>query len=1109
MTTYALLVGIDEYTGTVGRLRGCVADAEAMAHLLRERVPGVQIRMLRNAEATRSAFVGAIEEHLGRAGTGDTALLWYSGHGSQAPTSSGTDLEPDGYDETLVLADSRTPGGRDLLDKELGTLITAIASSGAEVIVGLDACHSGSGTREELAEDVLIRRAPTADRVIPRPAGALSDADGAWSLAGPHVLLAACRPDQRAKERLLGGVHRGVFTAAVERALHTGAARSYRELMPLVREAVVAMGITDQTPQLEAIEGATVEASVLTGAFRGASGFVVTYDRASGQGSMDAGAVHGVPSAVDGTTVIEVRRGDLASDEPPVATMTPLDVQPQRTLLRLVTGELEPGIAYAGRVAGWNVPRTGVALPADEPELERLIRESVLVEADPAGPLRVERTDVGYAVFDASPSTDPALRVTAGPLGAQTVTATLERIARWRAVEALANPGVAGEAAGVTVDVVARGPVSHEPDGIVIPYVRRGDVHEPQIVDVVVTNHTDSALYCGLFILSRSYAITSALAAGVPLVPAGGTTRRTFRAHLPADAPAGARRSIDTLKLIVSTESFDPFPLLQPPLDEGDERDAGPASPPAPPGNALDALLGAVRARDLTPVDDAPRTDWSATTVRLIAERPADDVDLSGGAAVVGDATIIAPPGLGGTARLVSSTQVTRDLGAPLVPPLLLDDPQEWGALSLAPTRDVDAPLDVLELTGVDTSAVSRETPLVVQLGTALAPEEHVLAIAFDGVDYRPVGFVAGTAAADRHGDGGRAPGTTILITSLPDTAAERGFVGSVKLLFRRLWHRVTGRTGTVTRLAIATLVDPAGDSSISYEDDAAVVRRAVGRAQRILLVVHGIIGDTEGMTLGCFTSDDRRTVADGYDLVLTYDYESINTPIEVTAHDLAAKLAAAGLAPGHGKRLDIVAHSMGGLVSRWMLEKEDHYPEVSRLVMAGTPNAGSPIPGVVDLATVWLAFALNKLPELAWPLRVVGGLLTAVEKVDVALDQLAPSSPFYQQLREGADRGVPYTVILGDRSLKAWSRDGRAPGLVVKLLGDVIDVGVGGIFRGAVNDIAVSQQSGSDLALTGGRLSPAAVRTGIACDHMTYFSLPEARAALREALTAPPRPGS
>jgi hypothetical protein len=174
----------------------------------------LKIKTLTNEEATRNAVISAFREHLGRAGPEDVALFCYSGHGSQeqAPEEFWS-IEPDHLDETLVLYDSRTEGSWDLADKELSKLIAEVATAGVHVVILLDCCHSGSGTRAQELAETAVRRAPTDLRKRPpesfifildelpavgttrdlraRPSG--------WETAGRHVLLAACRDDEEAK----------------------------------------------------------------------------------------------------------------------------------------------------------------------------------------------------------------------------------------------------------------------------------------------------------------------------------------------------------------------------------------------------------------------------------------------------------------------------------------------------------------------------------------------------------------------------------------------------------------------------------------------------------------------------------------------------------------------------------------------------------------------------------------------------------------------------------------------------------------------------------------------------------------------------------------------
>src|SRR5580765_799111 len=140
---YALLVGIDTYAAPdLGTLSGCANDVEDALALLDSRAtPGTRLcpLVLRDAEATRAAVVDGLRTHLGRAGRDDTALFWFSGHGSQAPVPEWAWFEEStGTLQTLVCADSRVGGVPDLWDKELSALLDIVARRAGHVAVVLD-----------------------------------------------------------------------------------------------------------------------------------------------------------------------------------------------------------------------------------------------------------------------------------------------------------------------------------------------------------------------------------------------------------------------------------------------------------------------------------------------------------------------------------------------------------------------------------------------------------------------------------------------------------------------------------------------------------------------------------------------------------------------------------------------------------------------------------------------------------------------------------------------------------------------------------------------------------------------------------------------------------
>ena len=279
-TTYALLVGIDAYPAPINPLRGCVNDIHRVETMLSERLAPANGEphpfrplVLTDARATRQAIVDGFRQHLSQAGPQDVALFYYSGHGSQAPSPPEFwHLEPDRLDETLVCWDSRLPEPNcwDLADKELAQLISEIAAGGAHVVVVLDCCHSGSGTRAAAESEVRSRRVPTDQRIRPIEtflvdaaqaaefsAGArAAQGGGGWYTLprGRHVVLSACSPEEEAKELYLGGEQRGAFSYyLLETLQRAGAALTYRDLFKRVN-ALVRANISLQSPQIEATE---------------------------------------------------------------------------------------------------------------------------------------------------------------------------------------------------------------------------------------------------------------------------------------------------------------------------------------------------------------------------------------------------------------------------------------------------------------------------------------------------------------------------------------------------------------------------------------------------------------------------------------------------------------------------------------------------------------------------------------------------------------------------------------------------------------------------------------------------------------------------------------
>ena len=330
----------------------------------------------------------------------------------------------------------------------------------------------------------------------------------------------------------------------------------------------------------------------------------------------------------------------------------------------------------------------------------------------------------------------------------------------------------------------------------------------------------------------------------------------------------------------------------------------------------------------------------------------------------------------------------------------------------------------------------------------------------------------------------------------------ERGVVSSVRILFQKIVSPYIGAEFDYPRLA-AVSFNLKGEPT--YETAIDIARQRVAAASRILLYVHGILGDTFGMTTSsreevALLNASPQRIFDRYDLLLTFDYENINTTIEASAQALKDRLKAIGLMQEHGKTLDIAAHSMGGLVTRWFIEREGGNQIVQHLVTLGTPHAGSPWSTIASWATASIAIAINGLSEVAWPVKLLGTLVGAIETVDVTLDQMAPNSPFLAELNASPDPNVRYTFLVGNTSIiPVAAANGTLESLLTRLSPQrALHAATAFAFFKAPNDIAVSVASAQ--ALPSGRIPKPEVKQ-VACDHVTFFSSDAGRRALLEAL--------
>lgn len=127
------------------------------AALINQQFPENNIRIVQDSAATKAGIKNVLEALIRRVKPDDVVVLHFSSHGEQIADDNND--ETDGYDETIVPYDAMLPNlsrnyDKDqatyLRDDEFGILINQLRSKlgpRGDVVVFMDACHSGSGSR--------------------------------------------------------------------------------------------------------------------------------------------------------------------------------------------------------------------------------------------------------------------------------------------------------------------------------------------------------------------------------------------------------------------------------------------------------------------------------------------------------------------------------------------------------------------------------------------------------------------------------------------------------------------------------------------------------------------------------------------------------------------------------------------------------------------------------------------------------------------------------------------------------------------------------------------------------------------------------------------------
>jgi pimeloyl-ACP methyl ester carboxylesterase len=1009
---YVLLVGINDYAAPLAKLKGCIKDIDQIEAYLNEFCASdynLNIRRLENESATYANIKSGFREHLGAAGPSDIAWFHFSGHGSEEKTAPEfLALEPNGKDQTLICIDSGIGGVPHLADKELAVLLNEVATknktSPPHILVSLDCCHSGSGTRDA-GEDIKwsVRAAPSSG--LTRTLD--SYVDGYYSrlrsLEVPtsrHVVLSACKSTQLAGDMPQGGA----FTSGLIKALKAAKGNlSYTDLFLKARTAVQAAR-DNQTPQFDTVQNFDPYTRFLEGSPTGERDLyeVIKQD---GNWYVKCGAIHGLPTKPSAPIEFDVYTAPPEKVLKGTAKIKSVGAQLSRievegdiggvaNFFKSLTGE---EMAYRAAIRHLPTPPELAMLTGDAQLIQAIQgnakikpRNIAWAQAGEKASIEVQLDPAGIAVIDLEKSRKAFVTDGSTPDHITTVMDALDKVVDWRRFIELQNQN---QASRVKEMVKYELHEINEEGGIkkhTAPAVRIFATSEsmsnriPAFRPVVHVSNIQQPLYFYLFFVAFDYSISCP---GGEIIYRPSEHEDKANVEIPlwkktlGWGPAKDNAE-DTchFKLLVTTEQLDYQQFLQ-------------------------SGLGAHRGDILgEPTPEKVFDDWAAWDIAVTMVRQDNTISASGDITMAdGNVTIKAHPGITASVSIGQAASNTRGAG-PVQAFSRLQNGERLQLMDFSPSRSLQTQ-NVIEINDIrlESESALEKQPLEITLRQSGAANELILPVAFDGHHFR----VVGDATSDENG-------THIRVREIPDTsitsadgAGERGIFKSLKMTL----CKVALEQQDVNQLRYVQKME---DGSITLQRESIGIK--IGKAKRVLLVLHGMAGD--GLEMYKAIHDNLPdTSLQGYDLVLIYDYESLNTPLDETARMLGATLSDYGFGKDE-KRVTIVSHSLGGLIARWVIEQEGGSAYVDHCVLVGTPNNGSmygKIDGYVRWAQTALDLAINFIPNIVPFSGVLLKFLKTASTLGGSIAQIDPNSDFINKLNASKDPGTTYTVISGD----------------------------------------------------------------------------------------------
>ncbi len=1042
---YALIVGINNWKQTALRsLTGCHNDAALMQKTLVEwyNVPAENIQVLLEEKAThagiKAAFRSQLIENAKQCRDDDSAAFFfhYSGHGSRCKNPA----KPLGKDESIVPWDSRIDGIVDIKDWELGELIDELTAYSRNVTIVMDCCHSGSGTRETLGARVCPDDETDQPDLVNTRSGsrsanvAVQTSQPTMSSPEKYTLIAGCRSDEVAFEYEHHDGHSvtnyGLATFMLCQELRKAGTEqlTYREILDRVVPQLQKEK-SDQTPQCEG----DVDRVFMTPYRPLRNLFLKVHEDKDGMYWVNAGLAQGITA------------GSQLHVYPADARRVPENASPLATLVVEEAGAIQSGCTVLTGITAIPLHSRVTVHRVFRKSLQRTVSVSgATIEQLAALKSRAAQSDAaGLFEFVADDSGEFLITMLGGRWGLSAsgtvkfwceetdlnlLIARMQELTQFVNVRAINNDSHESALAG-KLKISLKSPGRDSVTGVAInqeiPLASDGMIELTAKKDRVVfelLNESSEDLWfvvlgCGYDGSVRQ--LYPKIEGTHDLIQKNMTepfVSKVFRTGF-AEGEEHLSNVVETIKVIASTKETDFQCLLREKIS---------CSPLPVPSESGDRLI-------IDEEDDSAKDGWTAADVsyRIVSDNPQPKKEiLSGKQAVKLSGTnlqVISPKGFEATISLPAALQSTRSIDAtgglatrqtsPFDKLAGIGAPLNWRS-----TRSVgEASLALeLELAKDQLSVISQENPLLLKTPQFEVDEDYVV-IATDGNLLFPIG-----ASID--------PGVVEIDWLPPDEVlssagepASRSLTRTLSLFVYKLLKWPAGSLG----LHAARFISTAQPATLPAQIEDRIVTMPTGEiryrlvdknqfktGQRVVLFVHGFNSDSFVAIPKLSQLFEKHEVH--YDHLLVFDYESLGTGVRENGKLLFDTLKRAGFSKEDGVQLDIIAHCMGCVVARSMIELEGGHEFVDRCLMAGPPNLGTPLADTGKLVT-GLAVTLLNFASSSTIANLAAKGLKKVNENTVGPFDLKPSSKLFEELGKSAPVGtVPYFILAGNAQLQS-----------------------------------------------------------------------------------------